>query len=233
MARNTWFTDSAVRCGRVVARFVIGAADRACVSSAMDSTSADIVLVDTPDCSMWHSAQKVHAWMKLALTMFPSTPWLAKTEDDALLWPTSILVDLAALSEGTLYYGPMHWQGSCRSRGTPTLDCSGCYGGALIHGAMICRPSLCRASKAPSAERCCQVGCPKATRMTPFAMGALDVRHRRLASAVASCPYADAFFATLASHSRALDAMCMTTDGAQGHVLGEVGSQGRPRALAL
>ena len=53
----------------------------------------DVVFVPTKDCQKWHSPHKVHAWYQYALRTFPQAAWIAKMEDDGLLW-TSALVDL-------------------------------------------------------------------------------------------------------------------------------------------
>ena len=265
-ARGSWLQDPAVIDGRVAVRFVLGymlstdghggpqtaehAACRALCVAARDSSS-DTVLVDAPDCKMWHSPAKVHAWFKHALQAFPATPWIGKTEEDAMLWPTALVVDLASLPSGVLYYGIMGWQGSCRSGAASAaavaanaaaaqraldagvahgsgasaapVECSGCYGHPVSDGIGLCRSATCRAAGpgSPINRRCCQVGCPKSVRMAPFAVGALDVRSRALASDVARCAYADYYFALISRVSSARGIMCTTTDGAQGHAIGE------------
>ena len=233
-ARDTWFRDSAILSGRVVVRFVLGSLgssssstgnnDCARAAAAEAAAHTDVMLVRTTDCRMWFSPAKVHEWFRAALVAYPHTPWLGKTEDDALLWPTALLVDLAALAPSIELYGVMGWQGSCRMRGGHHVDCAGCYGGGLAMGVSLCRPAMCRAAHTMSAaagRRCCQVGCPRSVRMTPFALGALDVRRRRLASAVAACTYAADYFTALSAHGEAHGAMCVSTDGAQGHAIGE------------
>ena len=168
---------------------------------------------------MWRTPEKTHAWFKAALVAFPSAAWIGKTEDDAIIWPSALLTDLAAVSTSTDWYGQMHWQGSCRHQHvTAMADCSGCYGGALQQGPSICRPVWC---KGKGSSRCCQLGCPHAARMTPFALGALDVRRRSFAAAIAHCAYAERFFRSVSEHSVSLASMCATTDGSQGHAVGE------------
>lgn len=235
-ARNTWLRDAAVLSGRVAVRFVLGSLGSsngakisdACAEAAAAAAAShgDVLLVATLDCQLWHSPAKVHAWFHAALEAYPHTPWLGKTEDDALPWPTAILVDVGALSPAVDYYGIMSWQGSCRMHGGHDVDCAGCYGGPLSIGVSICRPATCRAVHAslvaPSGRKqCCQVGCPRAVRMTPFALGALDLRRRTLASTVDQCEYAAAYFSAVSAHGERRHAMCTTTDGAQGHVIGE------------
>lgn len=65
------------------------------------------------------------------------------------------------------------------------------------------------------------MSCPNSVRMTPFAVGPLDARRRDLAEAVARCAYARRYFARLSPRGDAEGAMCGTTDGAQGHAIGE------------
>lgn len=223
--RRTWVQDATVSDSRVAVRFVLGRWPEACVRSAEAEAAAhkDVMFVATHDCSLWYAAEKVHLWFKTALTTFPSAQWLAKSEDDTVLWPSAVLTDLLALSADTDYYGSMSWQGSCRrprKPWEPEVDCAGCYGGALINGPSLCRPSLCRAASR-TAVRCCQIGCPRSTRMVPFAIGALDARRRSFARSIASCAYADSFFTRLSAGSHRLSMLCMTTDGAQGHAIGE------------
>ena len=221
-ARTTWLLDIAVRSGDLAVRFVLGGRSSpvpGCAeAAALEATlHKDVVVVDTSDCRIWHSAAKVHAWFKHALDAFPQAEWLGKSEDDTLPWPSAVLADLVQLSADVEYYGVMAWQGSCSMNGQVNTDCAGCFGGPLVNGQSVCRPAVCH-GKLP---RCCQVGCPRTVRMAPFAIGAIDLRRRRLARTVADCAYADRFFARVSAHGDQTGAMCSTTDGAQGHVLGE------------
>ena len=273
-ARGSWLRDVAVLEGKVSYRFVLGydrssalsqsAAAIACqkLSSAASAASPhDVVLVDAPDCHMWHSPAKVHAWFKYALHAFPLTHWLGKSEEDTMIWPSALLVDMSWLPPEVQYYGIMGWQGSCRSkhasarsaaahdgkRGGEEImaravsdasqplaappECTGCYGHPIAEGISLCRAATCRPGGAQTnGRRCCQVGCPKTVRMSPFAVGALDVRSRSLAAAVAKCAYADRYFEVLSQFSEGRQAMCATTDGSQGHAiaecaLGELGTE--------
>lgn len=224
-ARSTWLHDAAIVTNVVAARFVLGTPDT-CSSDAApsDLAAADIVRVPTPDCAKWHAALKVHAWFRLALGLFPSVPWLGKTEDDALLWPSALVADLGALAlSAAQYYGVLAWQGGCNSQANADVatTCAGCFGGSLSDGASLCRAALCRDGPPPERQRCCQVGCPRTLRMAPFALGALDVRSRHLASAVAACEYAEGYFRRVSELGAREGVLCVTADGAQGHALGE------------
>ena len=245
--RGSWLRDVAVLEGKVAYRFVLGydrssalsqsAAAIACqkLSSAASAASPhDVVLVDAPDCHMWHSPAKVHAWFKYALHAFPLTHWLGKSEEDTMIWPSALLVDMSWLPPEVQYYGIMGWQGSCRSkhasarsaaahdgkRGGEEImaravsdasqplaappECTGCYGHPIAEGISLCRAATCRPGGAQTnGRRCCQVGCPKTVRMSPFAVGALDVRSRSLAAAVAKCAYADRYFECSRSSQKA------------------------------
>lgn len=223
LARATWLTDEAVLHGHTRVRFVLGDL-RGCEQQrkSIEADAAmhgDVIFVDAPDCRMIYSPEKTHAWFKFALHAFRSALWLGKTEDDAMVWPTALLADLAGISEEVELYGHLHWQGSCRPRHvSEKADCAGCYGGALAQGASTCRPAWCQGQ---GDTRCCQLGCPETTRMAPFALGALDVRRRSLAAALAACSYAHDYFRLVSANSAVLAALCATTDGSQGHVLGE------------
>jgi len=225
-ARATWMSDAAIVSGRVIVRFVIGGLSASCLSDdvhAEGQRHRDLTFVRTHDCRMWHTPEKTHIWFKEALKAFPEVPWVGKTEDDAMIWPTVILADLAAVSPSTEWYGQMHWQGSCLFGFASSMsDCAGCYGGAMWQGPAMCRPAWCQGE---ADKKCCQLGCAHTGRMAPFALGALDVRRRPFAAAIASCAYADRYFSQVSAHSASLNAMCVTTDGSQGHAVGEcVGS---------
>lgn len=140
-----------------------------------------------------------------------------------MIWPTVILADLAAVSPSTEWYGQMHWQGPCLFGFASSMsDCAGCYGGAMWQGPAMCRPAWCQGE---ADKKCCQLGCAHTGRMALFALGALDVRRRPFAAAIASCAYADRYFSQVSAHSASLNTMCVTTDGSQGHAVGEcVGS---------
>ena len=105
------------------------------------------------------------------------------------------------------------------NRHSAPLECMGCFGGLFSGGPSVCRATTCR--NAPSGRRCCQLGCPNAVRMAPFAVGPLEVRTRALAASVAACAYADAYFARLTATGAARGALCSTTDGSQGHAIAE------------
>ena len=263
-ARGSWLRDAAVLDGRVAVRFVLGssaasssdhddyyesaAAAAKCrdvAEAALRASPRDVLLVDAPDCNMWHSPAKVHAWFQAALVAFPNAQWLGKTEDDAMLWASALLTDLHSLPPAAQYYGVMAWQGSCRSAVadvdeaassaaltaaaltaanplTAPVECSGCYAGALANGVGMCRAAHCRAGgTAANGRRCCQVGCPRTVRMAPFAIGALDVRARPLAASVARCGYATRYFRWLSRLGMLRGALCATTDGSQGHAIHE------------
>ena len=251
-ARATWLRDPAIVAGQVDVRFVLGSGasegaaddDTVCrnISVGAAQSETDVVLVPTPDCKMWHSPAKVHAWFQYALTHFPKASWIGKTEDDAMLWPSAVVADLRVLPADVDYFGVLAWQGSCRSLAVdadgqsagPQVECSGCYGGPLAEGISMCRAAHCRAGGAAAlGRRCCQVGCPRSMRMSPFAVGALDIRARPFAERVASCGYAQRYFSALSRFGQLLGAMCSTTDGAQGHAIGECALAAGPRHLLV
>ena len=229
-ARASWMLDPSVRSGRVAVRFVLGgrATGKSSCAAAIEAARQQpdvLILDDALDCAIWHSPAKVHAWFRAAVRLFgKTTPWIGKAEDDTLPWPSALLTDLAALDGGVQQYGVMAWQGSCvhNAAGSDTssaYECAGCYAGSLWQGASVCNPSTCRGS--PSTSRCCQAGCPSAVRMVPFAIGALDVRRHGLARTVAECDYAAHYFDRLTQHGAERRELCSTTDGSQGHAIGE------------
>ena len=61
--------------------------------------------------------------------------------------------------------------------------------------------------------------CPE-VRMTPFAVGPLEVRSAALAREVAACDYANRYFEAQATRGRLVETECNGCDGAQGHAIG-------------
>ena len=59
----------------------------------------------------------------------------------------------------------------------------------------------------------------------PFAPGPLEVRSAHLASIVAGCPYADEYFASLVARGVLIGDECASTDGSQGHAIGECAAE--------
>lgn len=201
---------------RVIGRFVIGHHHGPCNSTRLVreiDRHGDFALVDSPDCKKWHSAEKVHKWFQYALVKWPRTPWLAKMEDDGMLWPAALAADLSALRNST-YYGVMRWAGMCS-----TARDKQCYAGSFLREVPSCEvkdQTRCNATK-----HCCEPLCPGRVVLSPFACGPLDVRHRSLAQQVASCAVADAFFREASATGDARETMAATTDASQAVALSQ------------
>ena len=244
--RSTWMTDAPLRDDRVYARFVVGDVrlSSACKASMISmlrqeqEMHRDFAFVAAPDCLLGHSAEKVHAWYRYALDAVPSSIWIAKMEDDGLLWPSGLLLDLGRLQSAD-YYGVLRWAGSC-VRAEPTSSCTrSCYAGAFQGGhagsfldsvertpRVSCRlPSLTQSCLVYKHVRCCDDACPDGVAIAPFANGPLEVRSRKLAHSVARCERAHRFFraASVASDASARDRRdfraCTATDAAQATAL--------------
>ena len=220
-ARSSWLLDESVRDGRVAVRFVLG--DIPCARSAVADESArygDFAFVAAPDCLKGFSSEKVHAWYQYALTAFPSSPWLAKMEDDGIVRPDALLVDLSMLRQAT-YYGIMRWSGHCMHP-VPNALCrglAGCYSGGSF-------ASIQQGACVPLAncygnwgDKCCEPACPGGVRMAPFACGPLEVRRASLASKLANCEAASEHMRNLSFVSNATGVMCGSTDGSQGEAM--------------
>jgi hypothetical protein len=195
----------------------------------------DVVFVPTKDCQKWHSPHKVHAWYQYALRTFLQAAWIAKMEDDGLLW-TSALADLlwavrhsghASIdrSSASVYVGMLQWQGGCTLSevgvGTPSEQkCNGCWGGWYRGGAAAPRDchGMWREGWAGSVRQGTDA-CP-AFQLAPFACGPFEARSRHLAQTVARCEYADRYFRAMSRRGDARQNWCVSTDGGQGHVLG-------------
>ncbi len=116
--RATWLPEARQH---AAVRFVAG--DVPCARRALQGEAdamGDVSFVKSDDCQKWHSPAKVHAWYQHALDAFPRAAWIAKMEDDGLLWTSALVHDLAALSRndaylhhGMVYVGMMQWVGSC------------------------------------------------------------------------------------------------------------------------
>ena len=83
-ARQTWMIDANAHAN---VRFVAG--DVPCAHAALDgenSLHGDITFVQSADCERWHSPAKINAWYTFALLHYPAAKWIAKMEDDGMLW---------------------------------------------------------------------------------------------------------------------------------------------------
>jgi hypothetical protein len=207
-ARATWLRDAVVTSGNVVVRFVLGHNVSQCVRfdrrraarrllqalRAEAARFADLARVVAPDCEHSTAAMKVHAWFQHALHTWPRTPWLAKLEDDALLWPSALVADLTSLRHAT-YYGVLRWVGVCG--GSDSDGCTRtCFGGTMGAWAKCDPLQRCLGH---FDNKCCEHACPRRMRFAPFAAGPLDVRHRTLATHIANCAAATSFFEAASS----------------------------------
>ena len=112
LIRSTWMLDPMIRCGRITVRFVIGNGSCFSATVAREMTlHEDMYQVNAPDCQKSYGPEKTHEWFKAALRTFPSAEWIAKTEDDTMLWPSAIMADLRSLTPSAEYYGSISWQG--------------------------------------------------------------------------------------------------------------------------
>ena len=200
-SRKSWLPEAQ---NHATVRFVAG--DVSCARALLAAEVAvysDIVFVGSDDCSKWHSPAKVHAWYQFALRNFPKANWIAKTEDDGLLWMSAITTTLSSITRvfahhrSSVYAGMMQWQGSCltsepRPNGTDQ-NCFGCWGGWYKGG--YSAPRACGPWRADSRSSLSVGGyqCP-AFRLSPFACGPFEARSRHLALNVARCDYARRYF---------------------------------------
>ena len=86
------------------------------------------------------------------------------------------------------------------------------------HGTPLAMPERERPDHSPL---CCRARVADA----PFAPGPLEVRSAHLASIVAGCPYADEYFASLVARGVLISDECASTDGSQGHAIGECAAE--------
>ena len=236
LIRRTMFeallTHRAIR-----AAFVVG--DVPCARRAMleeSNTHRDVVWINATDCHKAYGAEKVHAWYRHALHAWPSTPWLAKAEDDGLVMLPAVLRDLRSLDASKLtWYGVMGWVGSCTlgtgcsvelgraAAGKTQTDrgfvgcCGGCFGG-LWQGRRVPKGPCVPGSKetGPFPKAVGGAACPSVA-VSPFPMGPIEVRSRGLAAAVGRCGYARDYFAAMSTRGGAIQNECASMDGAQGH----------------
>lgn len=202
-ARKTWVTDAEAR--KHVTRFVIGRKGSHYNLRLKDemNTYADFAVVESPDGNKGDSAEKVHRWFQYALIKWPFTSWIAKTEDDGILWPSALIKDLEGLTASS-YYGVMRWMGACRN----SLG-QQCYSDSFAHKPVpFCHvkdKTHCNATK-----KCCEPACPGQVQFSPFACGPLDVRHRTFAQQIGACSAANAYFEMIRKTGGGM------TDAAQG-----------------
>ena len=94
-------------------RFVAG--DVPCAHQAMQweaDEHGDVAFVASDDCKKWHSPAKIHA-VTYALA-FPQASWIAKMEDDGILWTHAAVEALMSPTARAVYFGMMQWQGGAR-----------------------------------------------------------------------------------------------------------------------
>ena len=236
LIRRTMFealaTHRAIR-----AAFVVG--DVPCARRAMleeSNAHRDVVWINATDCHKAYGAEKVHAWYQHALHAWPSTPWLAKAEDDGLVMLPAVLRDLRSLDASKLtWYGVMGWVGSCTlgtgcsvelgraAAGKTQTDrgfvgcCGGCFGG-LWQGRRVpkspCVPGSKETGPFPAAVG--SAACPSVA-ISPFPMGPIEARSRSLAAAIGRCGYARRYFEAMSTRGGAIQNECASMDGAQGH----------------
>ncbi len=232
-ARASWLPEARKY---ATTRWVAG--DVPCARAALREEAqlyGDVAFVAADDCQKWHSPHKVHAWYQYALRSFPQAMWIAKMEDDGLLWTSALADALWALRDSghasivrptaSVYVGMVQWQGGCllseEGRGTPSEQkCNGCWGGWYRGGAPA--PRACMDMWKDGWVGSVRQGtseCP-AFQLAPFACGPFEARSRHLAQTVARCEYADRYFRAMSRRGDAKQNWCVSTDGGQGHALG-------------
>ena len=236
--RRTWLRDRAFRDGRAAGRFVFGSST--CAHTAADDEQrvhGDVAFVNASDCAPWHAGHKVHAWYQHALRHF-TAQFYAKAEDDSLVSVGRLLRDLSMLSRAQpsvhLYGLNLQWIAHCRqrlagerwSKSLSAKSCAqGCWLGRLGgSGKSIQRPPRCERGFDGAAVTAGSDACPMLP-YAPFAPGPLEVRSARLASVVAGCRYADQYFASLVARGALIADECASTDGSQGHAIGECAAE--------
>lgn len=224
-ARQTWIPEAKLH---ATVRFVAG--DVPCAHQAMQweaDEHGDVAFVASDDCKKWHSPAKIHAWYTYALTHFPQASWIAKMEDDGILWTHAAVEALMTVRQhGAVYFGMMQWQGGCSlSEGSgdaitrDAQSCSGCWGGWFRGGGTphqcmnMWRENWSGAVKEQTDD------CPRFF-MAPFACGPFEARSRALASAVSECEYAGRYFAAMSRRGDKKRNWCVSADGGQGHAIG-------------
>lgn len=223
-ARASWLPEARKH---ATVRWVAG--DVPCARAALTEEAqlyGDVAFVASDDCQKWHSPAKVHAWYAYALRSFPQAVWIAKMEDDGLLWTSALVSTLSSVRQhGSVYVGMLQWQGGCllSEANVGTADeqkCNGCWGGWYKGGAPA--PHACmdmwRTGWAGSVRQGTDQ-CPS-FQLSPFACGPFEARSRHLAQTVARCEYADRYFKAMSRRGDAKRNWCVSTDGGQGHVLG-------------
>ena len=245
--RATMLRDEAVLSGRAVVRFVIGAS-RLAVASCLRASKVkaehlqhgDIAFVNASDCQPWYASHKVHAWYASALRAYPNTPWLGKSEDDALIKLSSLLslVPLVPSAPRFDYFGAdLQWIAHCsvrrrllskprpakamseEFRGFAARSCAqGCWLGRVRGGfsAGACTKAFDGRPLAAGSE-----DCSEGLHYGAFFPGPFEMRSRRLARAVSGggCASADTYFASLVERGEAIADECASTDGAQGYAI--------------
>ena len=223
-ARQTWLNEAIKHATAV---FVAG--DVACAHHALDREAGmhgDVVFVDSDDCQKWHSPAKIHAWYTYALKAYPQAQWIAKTEDDGMLWTKPLVTALGSVRQrGSVYAGMMQWQGGCehseaRSASGAEQACAGCWGGWFNNGAAA--PRHCMPMWRMGWSGSVKTGVPECPsfRLAPFACGPFEARTRHLALAVSKCAYAKTYFDSMSRRGNARHDWCVSADGGQGHAVG-------------
>ena len=225
-ARQTWLND-AIKHATV--RFVAG--DVPCAREALQrevDLHHDIAFVRSDDCKKWHSPAKVHAWYTYALKQYPDAIWIAKMEDDGILWTKALVGLLGQVRQPTksVYFGMMQWQGGCEhseartAGGDEVQGCAGCWGGWFNNGAQAPRHCMPMWRERWSGSVKDKVdACPRFF-LAPFACGPFEARSRHLALAVSRCEYAETYFAAMSRRGDAKKDWCVSADGGQGHAVG-------------
>ena len=226
-ARQTWLFDA-----RKHATYKFVAGDVPCAHlklAAEQQEHDDIVFVKSDDCQKWHSPAKIHAWYIYALAAYPTAMWIAKMEDDGMIWTRPLVHALASVRQrGSVYFGMMQWQGGCelsekRTGGPDSAEvqpCAGCWGGWFQGGAPAprhCTP-MWRANWA-GAVREQTDECPRFF-LSPFACGPFEARSRHLAQTIARCDYAKRYFDAMSRRGNGKADWCVSADGGQGHAVG-------------
>ena len=199
------------------------------------SQHGDIAFVNASDCSPWHAGHKIHAWYRWALRSLPAR-WYGKARGDSIVSIEPLLMELSMLPDTVHLFGVnLQWIAHCRQQATTLTWSKPLAAQTCAQGCWLGRvaSSLKRATRRP--PRCEKAfdGRPVTPGSTlchmlpyaPFAPGPLEVRSSQLAQLVASCSYADAYFHSLVTRGALINDECASTDGSQGHAIGECAAE--------
>ena len=160
------------------------------------------------------------AWLFGKLAWLGACPHRDKSECPRNLQPPPQR-QRGASNEAALRGSLQRWE---RLKQRWTACCGSCFAGAYEAGNPLDPPRCHPETEGGPLFELGRVNvgslqCPE-VRMTPFAVGPLEVRSAALAREVATCDYASRYFEAQAMRGRLVDTECNGCDGAQGHAIG-------------